>query len=79
VREVFDGHETSFGLTALLRKWGVHSSKVKPARTFPAAMPWLRLDRVYVRGFDIESAEVLRGQTWSRLSDHAPIVTTLHI
>ena len=39
-----------------------------PARTFPAAFPLLRLDRVYV---------VLSGPTWRKLSDHAPIVAEL--
>lgn len=48
-----------------------------PARTFPAAFPMLRLDRVYVRGFRIASARVLTGPTWRKLSDHAPIVAEL--
>ena len=48
-----------------------------PARTFPAAFPVLRLDRVYVRGFRIASARVLSGPTWRKLSDHAPIVAEL--
>jgi endonuclease/exonuclease/phosphatase family metal-dependent hydrolase len=49
----------------------------QPARTFPAAFPLLRLDRVYVRGFRIASARVLSGPTWRKLSDHAPIVAEL--
>ncbi len=48
-----------------------------PARTFPAAFPLLRLDRVYVRGFKIAAAQVLSGPTWRKLSDHAPIVAEL--
>ncbi len=48
-----------------------------PARTFPAAFPLLRLDRMYVRGFRIASAQVLSGPTWRRLSDHAPILAEL--
>lgn len=48
-----------------------------PARTFPAGLPWLRLDRIYVRGFSVESASVLHGFHWAKLSDHAPIVATL--
>ena len=50
-----------------------------PARTFPAAFPLLRLDRVYVRGFRIAAAQVLSGPTWRKLSDHAPIVAELVI
>jgi endonuclease/exonuclease/phosphatase family metal-dependent hydrolase len=47
------------------------------ARTFPAGLPWLCLDRVYQRGFKVEQAEVLRGLPWTNLSDHVPIVVTL--
>ena len=48
-----------------------------PARTFPSAFPLLRLDRVYVRGFRIATAQVLSGPAWARLSDHAPILAEL--
>jgi endonuclease/exonuclease/phosphatase family metal-dependent hydrolase len=37
----------------------------------------LQLDRIYVRGFKVESAKVMHGILWSRLSDHAPIVAEL--
>ncbi len=50
-----------------------------PARTFPSGFPLLRLDRMYVRGFRIASAQVLSGPTWRKLSDHAPIVAELAI
>ncbi len=48
-----------------------------PARTYPSGFPLLRLDRIYVRGFRIASAQVLQGPTWRKLSDHAPILTEL--
>jgi endonuclease/exonuclease/phosphatase family metal-dependent hydrolase len=48
-----------------------------PARTFPAFLPWLRLDRIYVRGFQVKSAQVLHGAQWAKLSDHAPILASL--
>jgi endonuclease/exonuclease/phosphatase family metal-dependent hydrolase len=47
------------------------------ARTFPALVPWLRMDRIYFRGFEMVSAGVLRGRAWAKLSDHAPLVTDL--
>ena len=50
-----------------------------PARTFPSFMPMLRLDRIYVRGFHVKTAEVLHGALWGRLSDHAPILATLEL
>jgi endonuclease/exonuclease/phosphatase family metal-dependent hydrolase len=52
---------------------------IQPARTFPAMLPWFRLDRIYLRGFNVETAQVLRDSTWNKLSDHAPIVTTLEL
>ena len=44
-----------------------------PARSFPAAMPMFRLDRIYVRGFDIQRTEVHHGLPWSKISDHAAL------
>lgn len=46
-------------------------------RTFPAAFPWLRLDRMYQRGFEIEATEVLKGKPWTKISDHLPLSAKL--
>ena len=70
--------KASGALDEILRKLR-RKSPVAPARTFPAMMPWLRLDRIYVRGFRVETAEVLKDGPWARLSDHAPIVTELQL
>ena len=43
----------------------------RSARTFPATLPLFRLDRIYVRGFHIERAQVHQGHPWSKISDHA--------
>ena len=48
-----------------------------PARSFPAALPVFRLDRIYVRGFSVERAEVHFGQPWSQISDHAALSALL--
>ena len=53
--------------------------RVRTARTFPALVPWLRMDRIYQRGFRVESASVLRGIEWARLSDHSPLVADLEL
>ena len=79
VTEVFDENLPSRGFGAYLRTLSGRGPKLKPARTFPAAMPWLRLDRIYVRGFEIEQAQVLHGPLWAKLSDHAPIVASLEM
>ncbi|WP_265946793.1 endonuclease/exonuclease/phosphatase family protein [Dechloromonas sp. A34] len=44
-----------------------------PVRSFPAAMPMFRLDRIYVRGFDVRRTEVHFGPPWSKISDHAAL------
>lgn len=79
VTEVFDARKSPVTMGSLLRRLRGVTAKIQPARTFPAAMPFLRLDRIYVRGFVIESAEVLHGAIWAKLSDHAPIVATLRL
>lgn len=43
------------------------------ALSYPSLYPFLRLDRIYIRGLTPLSAQVLRGSEWSRLSDHLPI------
>lgn len=50
-----------------------------PPRTFPSVFPWLRLDRIYQRGFAVRRARVLHGAPWKRLSDHAPLVAELEL
>jgi endonuclease/exonuclease/phosphatase family metal-dependent hydrolase len=47
------------------------------AQSFPARLPVLPLDRIYVRGLRVLSADVLRGPPWSRLSDHLPLTASL--
>lgn len=79
VREVFDERAEPFRVASLLQQMGLKRKVERPARTFPAAMPWLRLDRIYVRGCHVESAQVMRGPAWRKLSDHAPIVATLRL
>ena len=49
----------------------------RPAFSFPARLPLLPLDRVYVRGFDVADSVVHRGSAWARLSDHAPLSAEL--
>jgi endonuclease/exonuclease/phosphatase family metal-dependent hydrolase len=49
----------------------------RPARTFPSLLPVLRLDRVYVRGFNIVEASVQIGPPWSLLSDHLALGAVL--
>ena len=45
----------------------------RAARTFPAMMPVLQLDRIYVRGFKVVTSQVHKGKPWSLLSDHLAV------
>ncbi len=42
-------------------------------RTYPSVLPLLKLDRIYVRGFQVLEARVHRGAPWSMLSDHLAV------
>jgi endonuclease/exonuclease/phosphatase family metal-dependent hydrolase len=73
VREVFDeASRVAVGLRA-------PGPRMRAARTFPALAPWLRMDRIYQRGFEVTEARVLRGPQWARLSDHSPLVADLRV
>jgi endonuclease/exonuclease/phosphatase family metal-dependent hydrolase len=54
-----------------------HMHVGKLARSFPSRMPLLRLDRIYVRGFQVLSSSVHTGGNWLRLSDHAALSAQL--
>ena len=45
--------------------------------TFPAKLPVLSLDRIYVRNLTVKKAWVHTGRPWSELSDHLPISAEL--
>lgn len=49
----------------------------KHARSFPSWLPILRLDRIYVRGFDVKHVEVHSGAHFIKVSDHAILTATL--
>ncbi|MDD5296073.1 MAG: endonuclease/exonuclease/phosphatase family protein [Rhodocyclaceae bacterium] len=49
----------------------------RPARSFPSTLPLFRLDRIYVRGMAVRSAQVHFGPPWSEISDHAALSARL--
>ncbi|MCB1963573.1 MAG: endonuclease/exonuclease/phosphatase family protein [Rhodocyclaceae bacterium] len=49
----------------------------RPARSFPSHFPLFRLDRIYVRGLQVEERAVHFGLPWSRISDHAALTADL--
>lgn len=51
----------------------------KPARSFPAALPVLRLDRIYVREGTRFSLHPLPKRPWAQLSDHKPLMVEVSL
>jgi endonuclease/exonuclease/phosphatase family metal-dependent hydrolase len=52
-----------------------HTGKL--ARSFPAWLPVLRMDRIYARGFDVKHVQVHSGAHFVKVSDHAILTATL--
>jgi endonuclease/exonuclease/phosphatase family metal-dependent hydrolase len=71
------GDATSMLARELGLQEAFHSSHGRHARSFPARMPFLSLDRIYVRSLEVEDAQRLTGGPWSRLSDHAALSARL--
>lgn len=58
----------------------VHDSlDIEIPKTFPSFFPVMRLDRIYTKNIDVISATALVGGSWSKLSDHIPILAEFRI
>ncbi|WP_341937976.1 endonuclease/exonuclease/phosphatase family protein [Marinimicrobium sp. C2-29] len=51
----------------------------RPARSFPATWPLLRLDRIYVRSARSHAPLVLPNKPWAHLSDHKPLLAQIEL
>lgn len=49
----------------------------RPARSYPSTLPLFRLDRIYVRGFEVTASQAHFGGPWSKISDHAALTAEL--
>ncbi|MEW6165519.1 MAG: endonuclease/exonuclease/phosphatase family protein [Pseudomonadota bacterium] len=49
----------------------------RPPRSYPAALPLFRLDRIYLRGLSVAARAVHHGPPWSAISDHAALSARL--
>jgi endonuclease/exonuclease/phosphatase family metal-dependent hydrolase len=49
----------------------------RPARSYPAMLPVLHLDRIYIRGFTVRLAQAHLDRHWSRISDHVALSALL--
>lgn len=48
---------------------------VRRSATFPSRLPLVQLDHVLARGLKPLGAQVPRGMSWARMSDHLPLIT----
>jgi endonuclease/exonuclease/phosphatase family metal-dependent hydrolase len=55
------------------------SAQGRPALTFPARWPLLRLDRIYLRNATVSQPLVLPHRPWSHLSDHLPVAAQIQL
>ena len=62
-------------LSKPLARVGLQSSSAAKIPTFPARLPLVQFDHVYVRGLVPVSQHVPRGRLWWRMSDHLPLIT----
>ena len=51
----------------------------RPSRSYPAALPMFRLDRIYQRGLQTTATRVHAGPPWSTISDHAALSAELEV
>jgi endonuclease/exonuclease/phosphatase family metal-dependent hydrolase len=51
----------------------------QPSRSYPAALPLFRLDRIYQRGLRVVDARVHAGPPWSTVSDHVALSAELRL
>lgn len=56
-----------------------HAQHGRVADTFPAMFPMLSMDRIYVRGFKVCSADVMTHKDWRSISDHCALTADLRL
>ncbi len=49
------------------------------ARTYPAMLPVMRMDRIYYRNMELADGGLLSGWPWRRLSDHAALMAVFKL
>jgi endonuclease/exonuclease/phosphatase family metal-dependent hydrolase len=63
----------------LLRVQDLHTFEDQRLPTYPARLPVLHMDRIYVRGLRRLSARVPHGAAWRTMSDHLPLIGEFEI
>jgi len=67
----------------LIRELQVHEAyqkhNMRVAKTFPAYRPMLSMDRIYLRGFNVKSCNIMNNPEWRKISDHCALQAILKI
>jgi endonuclease/exonuclease/phosphatase family metal-dependent hydrolase len=63
----------------MLAGFGLTEFDAPRAYTYPARLPLVQLDHVYVRGLEPIGLHVPRGRIWWRMSDHLPLIAEFRL
>lgn len=74
-----DFNDWSAQLLKPMAALGLHTFEGIRLPTFPARLPLLHLDRIFVRGLRLVNAHVPHGRAWRRMSDHLPLIADLEL
>ena len=75
-----DFNDWGLQIKNMLAGFGLFEYDQAPASyTFPARLPMVQLDHVYVRGLRPLSLQVPRGRIWWRMSDHLPLIAEFQL
>ncbi|MFN9473289.1 endonuclease/exonuclease/phosphatase family protein [Acidovorax sp.] len=69
-----DFNDWGLQVKRMLAGFGLYEFEEPRAFTYPARLPLVQLDHVYVRGLTPLSLHVPRGRIWWRMSDHLPLI-----
>ena len=56
-----------------------HTHHRQIANTFPALRPILPMDRIYLRGFRVNSCTIMNGRQWRSISDHCAVFADISL
>ncbi|NMM86245.1 endonuclease [Rhodococcus sp. SRB_17] len=62
-----------------LARFGLIEFDATQALTYPARLPIVQLDHIYVRGLTPLGLKVPRGRIWWRMSDHLPLIAEFRV
>ena len=75
-----DFNDWGFQIKRMLAGFGMFEYDDSPrAYTYPARLPMVQLDHVYVRGLTPTGLYVPQGRIWWRMSDHLPLIAEFRL